>query len=155
MDSFSPLDTSNMTTHVLEIFTANLIIQGTSTGPFLRASDMVNRKDRDHINVDGARITPIGRQANPAPLGTPLILARQHVHLVSLPPQSDVDSITGNLASGGLASGTLRSGSLSSGNLSSGSLTSGTLPGGGQPSRFRESAVRKLPVPCYILTDMY
>jgi hypothetical protein len=155
MDSFSPLVTSNMTTHILEIFTANLIIQGNSTGPFLRASDLVNRKDRDHITVDSARITPMGRQANPTPLATPLIVARPHVHLVSLPPQPDVDYISGTLSSGTLSSGSLASGTLQSGSLSSGGVASGSLQTSGQPSRFRESAVRKNAVPCYILTDMF
>src|SRR4051812_31884085 len=150
MDDFSPLMTSNLTTHSLEFFTANLIIQGNSTGPFRRASDLVNRKDRDDIVVDGARITPMGRQANPTPLSTPLILSRPHVHMVSLPPQPEPEYESGGLGSGSLSSGTLKSGTLQSGNLTSGSLSSG-----GQANHYREWAVHKFAVPCYMLTDMY
>jgi hypothetical protein len=145
MDNFSLLTTSNLVTHSLEIFTASLAIQGNATGPFGRASDLVNRKDRDHITLQDARVTPLGRQPNPAPLATPLIVARQHVHLVALAPQSDAENV----------SGTLTSGTLASGGLSSGSLASGTLASGGLAGRFRESGVRKYPFPCYILTDVY
>jgi hypothetical protein len=149
MDNFSLLTTSNLVIHSLEIFTSSLAIQGNATGPFGRASDLVNRKDRDHIILQEARVTPLGRQPNPAPLTTPLIVARQHVHLVALAPQSDAE------ATGGLTSGTLASGGLSSGGLTSGTLASGTLASGGLAGRFRESGVRKYPVPGYILTDVY
>jgi hypothetical protein len=119
MDSFSPLTTSSLNIHHLEIFTPNLVVQGNSTGPFRRATDLVNRKDRDYIIVDAARITPLGRQANPTPLSTPLMVARQHIHLVSLAPQLEPENTTGGL---------------------------------GGP---RESGVRKIAYPCYLLTDIY
>jgi hypothetical protein len=119
MDSFSPLTTSNLNIHHLEVFTANLVIQGDSTGQFRRASDLVNRKDRDYIYMDNARITPLGRQANPNPLTTQLMVARQHIHLVALAPQLEPENTTGNL---------------------------------GQQ---RESGVRKIGYPCFMLTDIY
>jgi hypothetical protein len=97
MDDFSPLTTSNLNIHPLEIFTPNLVIQGNSTGPYRRSSDLVNRKDRDYILLDGARITPLGRQANMTPLDTQLMVARQHVHLVALAAQSEPEDTTGNL----------------------------------------------------------
>jgi hypothetical protein len=119
MDSFSSLTTSSLNIHHLEVFTANLVIQGDSTGPFRRASDLVNRKDRDYIYMDGARITPLGRQANPNPLTTQLMVARQHIHLVALGPQPEPENTTGSL---------------------------------GQQ---RESSVRKIGYPCFMLTDIY
>jgi hypothetical protein len=119
MDSFSPLTTSNLNIHHLEVFTANLIIQGDSTGQFRRASDLVNRKDRDYILMENARITQLGRQANANPLTTQLMVARQHVHFVALPPQPEPENTTGGL---------------------------------GQP---RESGVRKIAYPCFMLTDTY
>src|SRR5258708_6583291 len=97
MDSFSPLTTSNLNIHHLEVFTASLVIQGDSTGQFRRASDLVNRKDRDYILMDNARMTPLGRQANPNPLTTMLMVARQHIHLVALAPQPEPENTTGNL----------------------------------------------------------
>ena len=154
MDNFSLLTASHLVTHNLEIFTSSLVIQGTSTGPFGRASDLVNRKDKDHILLQDARLAPLGRQGNPTPIATPLIVARQHVHLVALAPEADAEG-TGSLTSGGLASGTLASGTLGSGQLSSGNLNSGTLASGGAAPRYRESGVHKYPVPCYIVTDMY
>jgi len=119
MDSFSPLTTSNLNIHHLEVFTANLVIQGDSTGQFRRASDLVNRKDRDYILMDNALITPVGRQANSNPLTTQLMVARQHVHLVALPPQPEPENTTGSL---------------------------------GQP---RDSGVRKIAYPCFMITDTY
>jgi len=119
MDDFSPLTTSSLNIHHLEIFTPNLVIQGDATGSFRRATDLVNRKDRDYMLLDGARITPLGRQANPTPLATPLMVARQHVHMVALAPQPEPEDTTGSLG------------------------------------QFRESAVHKIPYPCYMLTDIY
>jgi hypothetical protein len=119
MDSFSSLTTSSLNIHHLEVFTANLAIQGDATGPFRRASDLVNRKDRDYLIMENARITPVGRPANSNPLTTQLMVARQHIHLVALPPQPEQENTTGSL---------------------------------GQP---RESGVRKMAYPCFMITDTY
>jgi hypothetical protein len=97
MDSFSPLTTSNLNIHNLEVYTANLVIQGNASGPFRRATDLVNRKDRDYMMLQEARLTPIGRQPNPNVLTTPLMVARQHTHLVALGPQPEPEHTTSGL----------------------------------------------------------
>jgi hypothetical protein len=119
MDDFSPLTTSDLHLHHLEIFTPNLVIQGDSTGPFHRASDLVNRKDRDYILLDGARITPLGRPVNSNPLTTPLMVARHHTHLIAIGLEPEPEHTTGGLG------------------------------------QYRESAVHKIPHPCYMLTEVF
>jgi hypothetical protein len=119
MDNFSPLTTSSLNIHSLEIFTANYVVQGNATGPFRRASDLVNREDRDYIMLQEARITPIGRPPAQAPLPTQLMVARPHIHFVSLPPQPEPEHTTAGLG------------------------------------QYRDSAARKTPVPCCMMTDSY
>lgn len=148
MDPFSPLSTSSLNIHSLEIYTASLNIQGNATGPFRRSSDLVNRKDREYIVLQEARMAPLGRQPNPTPLSTPLTVARKHVHLVAVQPQPEPDYVSGGLNSGNLSTASLSSGSLSSGNLSTGNLGGGKAGG-------REFVVRKTPTPCYVLTGTY
>jgi hypothetical protein len=97
MDNFSPLTTSNLNIHNLEIYTATLAIQGSATGPFRRASDLVNREDRDYIMLQNASITPLGRQPNPTPIPTMLMVARPHIHFVSLGPQPEPEHTTSGL----------------------------------------------------------
>src|SRR4051812_19217992 len=79
----------SVTSHKLEIYTSKLVITGLSSGPFRRASDLVNRKDRNYLSVDEAVVTPIGRPNDAAPLTTPFLVARQNIHFISLVPQPE------------------------------------------------------------------
>src|SRR6266550_351514 len=119
MDNFAPLTTSSLNIHALEIYTSNLAIRGNTTGPYRRSSDLLNRKDRDYIILQNASITPLNRQPGPTSLSTPLLVARQHIHLVSLSAQPEPEHTTSGLG------------------------------------QYREPAVRKTPVPCCMMTDVY
>jgi hypothetical protein len=123
MDNFAPLTTSSLNIHALELYTANLAIRGNTTGPYRRSSDLLNRKDRDYIILQNASITPLDRQpvrpSSSASLSTPLLVARQHVHLVSLSAQPEPENTTSGLG------------------------------------QYREFTVRKTPIPCCMMTDVY
>src|SRR3954470_9156329 len=81
----------SVTSHKLEIYTSKLVITGLSSGPFRRASDLVNRKDRNYLSVDESVVVPIGRHNDAPPLTTPFLVARQNIHFISLAPQPEPD----------------------------------------------------------------
>ncbi|MEO8287427.1 MAG: hypothetical protein ABI670_13460 [Chloroflexota bacterium] len=89
MDTFTSFPQKSLKRHDLETYTSDLEIQGVIFAAFGRVSDMVNRKDRDYIVVQEARITPLGQTPNQRALTTPLMVAQQHVHFISVAPQYD------------------------------------------------------------------
>lgn len=55
-------------THALEIYTASLMVKGTITLPFRRATEILNSADREFIGLDAALIAPL---AHPAQVSGP------------------------------------------------------------------------------------
>jgi hypothetical protein len=72
--------------HGVEIYTDGLYVHGTLSGPFKRVTDLVNRRDEDYLLVYEASITPVGQAANPRKLATPVLVGREHVHIIAGSP---------------------------------------------------------------------
>ncbi|MDQ2807003.1 MAG: hypothetical protein M3Z04_08860 [Chloroflexota bacterium] len=59
---------THVQTHALEIYTTSLMVRGTISLPFRRATEILNSADREFISLDAALIAPL---AHPAQVSGP------------------------------------------------------------------------------------
>jgi hypothetical protein len=142
---------SNLNSHQVEIYTANLFMQGSILGPFSRTADLINRRDYDNFSVQNVSLASLGQPGSPRPIGYPMMVARPHIHMVAA-------FTTPENASDPMLSGPLTSGSLTSSSLDSGSLSS--PPSGGLSGRLTkpmtsEYRALRVPRPCYAFTSTF
>ena len=72
--------------HHLEIYTGNVLVEGTVSGPFARLTDLVNRGDRNYMVVQDASLAALNNQNNRSRLSMPALVRRDQVHFVANVP---------------------------------------------------------------------
>jgi hypothetical protein len=75
---------SNLNSHQVEIYTANLFIQGNILGPFSRTADLINRRDYDNFQVQNVALASLGQPGAPRPIGHSMLVARPYIHMVAV-----------------------------------------------------------------------
>lgn len=85
MDTFTFVPTAPIS-HNVEMYTERFLVQGVISGPFKRTSDLLNHREHSFIAVEQASILPLGQQADPSQLSTPVMISKRHLHLVATAP---------------------------------------------------------------------
>ena len=92
------LDRAGVSTqrHMLEIYTDRLLIQGSVSLPFRRATEIMNNADRDFLTIDGARIAPLVQPAQMSgPHAVPTLVRRLQVCYVATATEPGQSKPTG------------------------------------------------------------
>ncbi len=70
--------------HPVELYTDQLVVQGSLALPFRRVTEIVNSPERDYLSVDGATVTPLllPHQAG-GPNAAPVLVRRTQVRFIA------------------------------------------------------------------------
>lgn len=86
MDNYSFVPAAPIS-HSVELYTARFLVQGAISGPFKRMSDLFNQRETAFLAVDEAMLTPMGQQAEARKLTTPIMMRKDHIHIVAPAPE--------------------------------------------------------------------
>jgi hypothetical protein len=107
MDTFTFMPTAPIS-HNVEMYTERFMVQGIIVGPFKRTSDLMNHRENTYIAVEQAIISPVGQQpeseSGSETMTTPVMLNKDHLHIVTIAPYAPAGQPSGPLTSGPLAS---------------------------------------------------
>ena len=104
MDNFTFVPSAPIS-HNVEMYTERFLVQGIVRGPFKRTSDLLNHREHSFIAVEEASILPLGQQADPSKLSTPVMISKNHLHLVATAPYMPDAQPQGGSPAGGGTSG--------------------------------------------------
>jgi hypothetical protein len=76
--------------HQLEIYSGNIVVEGTVSGPFVRLTDLVNSGDFNYMVVEEASIAELNDRDNRSRLSAPALMRRDQVHFMSELPDPAV-----------------------------------------------------------------
>jgi hypothetical protein len=80
MDSYGTTS-STLNSHQIEIYTANLFMQGNILGPFSRTADLINRRDYDNFLVQNVALASLGQSGAPRPPEHQMLVEQRNNHI--------------------------------------------------------------------------